>query len=81
MMTLSLSRRAVLAGTGAFLSAPVFARLRTDQDFSWEWLQAHALDLARKPYVPPPPAHAGTAAVTYDALNSIAYRADRKSVV
>jgi glucans biosynthesis protein len=74
----SFSRRAALTGAGALLCAPAILCAATrPAPFSWEWLQAHALDLARKPYVPPPPPHAGTLAVTYDALNNIAYRGDR----
>jgi glucans biosynthesis protein len=78
-MTASLfSRRTALACGGAFLGAPAILRAAARPGgFSWDWLQAHALDLARKPYTPPPPPHTGTAAVTYDALNAIAYRADR----
>lgn len=78
MTSLLLSRRAALAGTGALLFAPALARAAAKGPaFSWEWLQAHALDRARRPYVAPPAAHPGAAAVSYDALNAIAYRRDR----
>jgi glucans biosynthesis protein len=45
--------------------------------FSWEWLQAHAIDIARRPYAPPPPRPASVTQVSYDVLNQIAYRADQ----
>lgn len=78
MTTPILSRRAVLAGTGALLCTPavVHAAARPGA-FSWARLQAYAADRARQPYAPPPAPHAAASAVTYDALNAISYRADR----
>jgi glucans biosynthesis protein len=82
MTAANISRRAALAAGSAFLCAPLFARTAPRPGaaggaaFSWEWLQAYALDLARKPYVAPPPPTAAAQAVTYDALNHISYRAD-----
>ena len=66
----------MLAGTAAFaagLALPAHSAVRA-QPFSWDLLKQLALGLARRPYVPPPPPPAGTSAVTYDALNSIAFK-------
>jgi glucans biosynthesis protein len=68
-----------LASGGAFLCAPALLRAAAPAEepaFSWDWLQAHALDLARKPYVSPPPPSAAAKAVTYDMLSHIAFRPD-----
>ena len=78
MTHLHPTRRHMLAGTAAFtagLALPVHSALRT-QPFSWDQLKQFALGLARRPYVPPPPPPAGTSAVTYDALNSIAFKSE-----
>lgn len=77
MTTGVFSRRAALACGGAAAMAPFAARAE-DGAFSWGWLQAHALDLARRPYRTPPLAPAGVRAVDYDALNHIAYRPERE---
>jgi glucans biosynthesis protein len=65
----------MLLATGAYLSASaVRAAPAASEPFSWERLQAHALELAKRPYVAPPPPPAGLETVTYDALNHIAFR-------
>jgi len=71
-----VSRREALLGATALTAALALpARGATAaQPFSWAKLQAHALDLARRPYAAPPPPPAGVSTVTYDALNSIAFR-------
>jgi periplasmic glucans biosynthesis protein len=64
----------MLLATGAYLSAPALRAAPAATQFSWERLQAHALDLARRPYVAPPAPPAGLDAVTYDALNHISFK-------
>jgi glucans biosynthesis protein len=78
MTAANISRRAALAAGGAFFCAPLLARTTAagNAAFSWDWLRAYALDLARKPYVAPPKPTAAAQAVTYDALNHISYRGD-----
>ncbi|HMI18424.1 MAG TPA: hypothetical protein VK533_02650, partial [Sphingomonas sp.] len=65
-----VSRREALLGATALTAALALpARGATAaQPFSWAKLQAHALDLARRPYAAPPPPPAGVSTVTYDAL-------------
>ena len=78
MNDFSFTRRTALVGAAALAGgfvAPLMAA-PSRQPFSWPKLQALALDLARRPYVPPPPPPSGASAVTYDALNSIAYKAE-----
>jgi glucans biosynthesis protein len=78
MHEIDFTRRTALVGAAALaggLAAPVLAA-SAGQPFSWQKLQALALDLARRPYVAPPPPPSGASAVTYDALNSIAYKAE-----
>ena len=66
-----------MAGGGLLFCAPALARAVSGEPaFSWDWLQAHTIDLARKPYAPPPPAPAAAGAVSYDAYNAIAFRPD-----
>lgn len=76
MTQFSPTRRSLLSGAAslaACLALPARAAMR-GQAFSWEALKQSALALARRAYIAPPPPPAGTSAVTYDALNSIAYR-------
>jgi glucans biosynthesis protein len=71
-----VTRREALVGAAALTTALAFpARGATaGQPFSWSTLQAQAAQLAARTYAPPPPPPAGVSAVTYDALNSIAFR-------
>ena len=72
----SPTRRELIASAAATLAGTAFAAPRptSGQPFSWEMLKAQAAAVAARAYVPPPPPPAGAKAVTYDALNSIAFR-------
>ena len=74
-----LTRRQAIAGVACTLAGSAMAAPRlaaAGQPFSWDALKAHAAGVAARAYVPPPPPPAGASAVTYDALNSIAYRSE-----
>jgi glucans biosynthesis protein len=75
-MSFTLSRRTMIGAAGATLLAPVAGAARPGPSLSWEALRAQGLALARRPYAAPPPPPAGIAAVTYDTLNHVAYRAE-----
>ena len=66
---------AALLTPGHALAAGKGLKFGQPQAFSWEWLQNHALALASRPYVKPRRIDAA-AAIDYDALNHIHYRAD-----
>lgn len=66
----------VMMTAGPGLAAVPGIRLGPPERFSWDGLKARAAALSRGPYRPIRPV-AGAAAVTYDALNQIHYRADR----
>lgn len=78
------SRREILMALGALglmpgaalAQARAGARLGTPQPFSWEALKARAAALAAQPYREPGKV-AAAAAIDYDAVGSITYRADR----
>lgn len=74
------TRRDLLAALGAVAALPpgrllAAATKGEAQPFSWAKLKADAAALARAPYKAPPPPPAGVDAITYDALNSIQYKA------
>ena len=81
-MTDGMTRRAALGaamGTGALLAAEraFGAAAAPGRPFSWASLQAEALALAGRPYVPPPAPAVAAHAVNYDAREDIRFRADR----
>jgi len=55
----------------------LFAAPSAGRSFSWEWLKAHAAQLARDRPRPLPAPVAAAHAVDYDAANRIAFRPDR----
>lgn len=78
--TILPSRRTLLAAMAAAAALPpghllAAAGKGEAQPFSWPKLKALAAQMARQPYRAPPPPPAGVAAVTYDALNSVQYKA------
>lgn len=69
---------AALAAVAALPAGRLAAAARpaaAGQRFSWEGLVAQAAALAKRPYAKRAPAAAGIAAVDYDALNSIKFKA------
>src|SRR4051812_19966690 len=69
------SRRALMVGAAAVAAGWALpSGAAAGEQFSWARLQAMAVDLAKRPYVAPPPPPASALAVTYDALNHISYR-------
>ncbi len=75
-----LHRRDMLAGLAALaLAAQSHAASAAEPTvpFSWETLQARAATLAQKPYVAPPKV-AAAAAIDYDKVGSIRYRATKE---
>jgi periplasmic glucans biosynthesis protein len=74
MIELAPSRRTVLAGAAALAATPLIAQ--RGAAFSWEALKARALALAARPYVAPAPPPADIAAVSYDVLNHVSFKAE-----
>jgi periplasmic glucans biosynthesis protein len=72
-----ITRRDALAAALAAPAAGALPAWAAGPAFSWDALRARALELARRPYLPPPPPPASVEHVSYDALNHISYRADR----
>ena len=78
MIDLPVSRRTALGGAAALVALPAFARDEgSGSAFSWEALQRRAIDLADRPYAPPPPPHLSADALSYDTVGGIAFRPDR----
>ncbi|USI71965.1 glucan biosynthesis protein [Sphingomonas morindae] len=75
---MTTTRRALIAAMSAIAALPagrLAAATAPGQPFSWDWLKAEAARLAARPFTARPDAPAAIAAVDYDALNAISYKA------